>query len=82
MRLSLLRIPALLFVLGAFFGIACAGTAFAVQTHMANARGDLNSALNQLNMAEADKAGHRANAIGLVQQAIAQVNLGIQAGAR
>ncbi|HTU83346.1 MAG TPA: hypothetical protein VMF61_14525 [Candidatus Acidoferrales bacterium] len=82
MRLTGLRLTALIFALGLVFGLACAGTAFAVQSHMVNARGDLNSALNQLDAAEADKAGHRANAIKLVQEAIQQVNLGISAGAR
>ena len=76
------RFAILLFVFGMLFGVVCAGTAFAVQTHMVNARGNLNAALNQLNAATPDKGGHRANAINLVQQAIQQVNLGIQAGAQ
>ena len=37
-------------------------------------------AVNELNQAEHDKGGHRENAVGLVQQAINQVNLGIAAG--
>ena len=82
MRLSGFRLTALIFALGAIFGLACAGTAYAVQTHMMNARYDLNSALSQLNAAEADKAGHRVQAINLVESAIHQVNLGIDAGAR
>jgi hypothetical protein len=45
-----------------------AGTAFAFQEHM-------------LRQAEPDKGGHRDAAINLTQQAIDQVNLGIQYGA-
>jgi hypothetical protein len=65
-----------------FFAVVGAGTALAVQSHMVNARGDLQAALNQLNMAVPDKAGHRVNAINLVNQAIGQVNAGIAAGAQ
>lgn len=63
-------------------GMAVAGTAFAVQTHMVNARADLNSAHYQLSIALADKAGHREKAMNLVEEAIAEVNAGIEAGAR
>jgi hypothetical protein len=63
-------------------GVLSAGAAFAVQGHMVNARADLYAARNQLNMALADKAGHRVNAINLIDEAIGQVNAGIQAGAR
>ena len=48
---------------------------------MHNAKTNLQGALDQLNAATADKGGHRANAIKLVNQAIDEVNLGIQAGA-
>jgi hypothetical protein len=61
------------------FAAIGAGTALAVQSHMVNARADLNSALTQLNQATPDKAGHRVNAINLVKQAIGQVNAGISA---
>jgi hypothetical protein len=40
------------------------------------AQNQLRFALNQLNMAMADKAGHRAQAITLVKQAMTQVSLG------
>jgi hypothetical protein len=63
------------------FGVFGAGTAYAVQTHMFTARDDLQQAQSELQQALADKDGHRVNAINLVQQAIDQVNLGIQAGA-
>lgn len=57
-----------------------AGNALAYQSHMWNAKADLQQSLRQLNMAKSDKAGHRVQAINLVNQAIVQVNLGIQAG--
>lgn len=59
-----------------------AGVALADQTHMTNALNDLNSAQSELQAAQPDKAGHRVAAISLVDQAINQVNLGIQAGAQ
>jgi hypothetical protein len=62
------------------FGMLGAGTAYAFQEHMFNARNDLQQAVNELNQAEHDKGGHRQAAVGLVQQAIDQVNMGITAG--
>jgi hypothetical protein len=56
------------------------GLASADQWRMFDARDSLQNALNFLNAAEADKGGHRVTAINLVQQAIDQVNQGIQAG--
>jgi hypothetical protein len=64
------------------FSFLGAGTAYAVQTHMFNARDDLNNAVNELNIAIPDKGGHRVTAINLVNQAIGEVNAGIQAGAQ
>ena len=71
-------------VLGAMLlGSVVTGTAVAAyQGHMVAAQNQLGFALNQLNMAVADKGGHRAQAISLVKQARTQVQLGIQAGAR
>ena len=72
-------------VLGALIlGSVVTGTAVsaAYQGHMYAAQNQLRFALNQLNMAMADKAGHRAQAITLVKQAMTQVSLGIQAGAK
>ncbi len=69
-----------MFVFGLFLGVAVTGTAWAYQTHMHNAMNDLNMAKNQLEMAQADKAGHRVNAINLVNQAIGEVQAGIVAG--
>ncbi|MGF6886503.1 hypothetical protein ABIA39_004723 [Nocardia sp. GAS34] len=82
MRISKLRL-AIATVVGAvaFTGIG-AGTAFAFQGHMVGARGDLQAAQTELQQATPDKAGHRVAAIGMVQQAINEVNAGIQAGAQ
>jgi hypothetical protein len=71
-----------MFVFGLFLGFAVMGTAWAYQTHMHNALNALYTAKNQLNMAMADKGGHRVNAINLVNQAIGEVQAGIAAGAR
>jgi uncharacterized phage infection (PIP) family protein YhgE len=63
-------------------GIALAtlgvGTAHADQPDMYGARNDLQQAINSLRSAQDDKGGHRVNAINLAQQAIDQVNQGIQ----
>jgi len=48
---------------------------------MLNARADLYAANRQLQLAIADKGGHRVNAMNLVEQAIGEVNAGIAAGA-
>jgi hypothetical protein len=68
-------VAALIFA-ATFTGIG-ATVAMASQPHMVNARNYLNSALAQLNAAVPDKGGHRNNAISLVNQAIQQVNAGI-----
>lgn len=64
------------------FSLLGAGTAYAVQTHMFNARDDLQNALSELQQAIPDKGGHRVSAIDLVNQAIDQVNQGVQFGAQ
>ncbi len=66
---------------GGAIGAAVTVPVMAYQVHMQNALSDLRGAANQLNMAQPDKAGHRVNAISLVQQAIQQVQAGIAAGA-
>ena len=66
-------------------GSAGAGTMYFVtneagaeyQPHMRAALGSLQNARGQLLAATADKGGHRAKAIELVDAAINQVNLGI-----
>ncbi|HEY6484802.1 MAG TPA: hypothetical protein VIX83_00265 [Candidatus Cybelea sp.] len=79
MTLSKTRFAAIVLFCAIFFGVIGAGTALAVQTHMVNAKHDLETALNELNSAQANKSGHRVNAINFVKQAINEVNLGIQA---
>ena len=56
---------------------AAIGVAVADQPHMHNALNDLRAARHQLDVAEADKGGHRVTAIGLVDQAITEVQAGI-----
>ena len=73
-----LRLGAYALLFALFFAALGAGTALAVQSHMVNARTHLQAALGELQQAAADKGGHRQNAINLVNQAIEQVNLGIQ----
>ena len=61
---------------GAIIGGAL--VAMADQPHMQNALRALENARYQLQEAVADKGGHRANAIRLVDQAIEETKLGIQ----
>jgi hypothetical protein len=56
------------------------GAVFAYQGHMYSALSELRSASYQLNAAVSDKRGHRVAAIGLVNRAIYQVQLGIHDG--
>jgi hypothetical protein len=58
-------------------GVVAIAAAVPDQPFMKAARGDLNTARNQLQQATPDKGGHRLNAIGLVNRAIAEVNDGI-----
>ncbi len=53
---------------------------YAAQPHMRAALGDLNSAASELQQAVPDKAGHRVNAMNLVNQAIGEVKAGMRAG--
>ena len=60
-----------------------AGDSFAVspdQPHMQAALDNLKNARNNLVQATADKGGHRANALKLIDRAIDEVNRGIAAG--
>ena len=59
------------------FGVVAIAAAVPDQPFMRAARGDLNTARNQLQQATPDKGGHRIKAIGLVNSAIAEVNAGI-----
>jgi len=75
---SKLKLGALALLFAILFGFVGAGTVLAAQSHMAAARSYLNSALNELYAAPANKGGHRANAINYIRQAIDEVNLGIK----
>jgi hypothetical protein len=57
-----------------------AGYATAQQPHMQNALNFLQSARAELNMAERNKGGHLPIALTRIDEAIYQVQLGIQAG--
>ena len=48
------------------------------QPHMDQALGHLHAAQSELEKAEADKGGHRANALKLTRDAIAEVQRGIE----
>jgi hypothetical protein len=63
----------------ALTSFAC-GYVVAAQPHMMNALGALQSARSELQVAEHNKGGHRANAIRLVNEAIGEVQAGIAAG--
>ena len=66
------------FVLG-LVSISFIATANPGQPNMQAALGDLRAARASLQKAVPDKAGHRNKAIGLVDQAIAQVQAGMAA---
>jgi hypothetical protein len=63
-------------VVGALAISACTGYAMD-QPHMQNALNSLQMARSELQVAMTDKGGHRARALGLVNQAIVQVQEGI-----
>lgn len=56
------------------------GCVVAAQPHMYNALGALQNARSELQIAARDKAGHRVNALRLVDEAIGEVQAGIAAG--
>jgi hypothetical protein len=56
------------------------GLAVAAQPHMDNALASLQTARSELQVAEANKGGHRVNAIRLIDQAMGEVRAGIAAG--
>jgi hypothetical protein len=70
-------------VLVSVFGMAAtfaAGYAVAAQPHMQAALRALQNARAELEAALPDKAGHRVNAISLVESAISETRAGIVAG--
>ena len=64
--------------------LACGGGAVAVrpaaadQPHMESARDHIQAAHGELEHAEANKGGHRERAIALLDQALGEVNAGIE----
>ena len=56
------------------------GCVVAAQPHMQNALAALQSARAELQVAEANKGGHRVTAIRLVNEAISEVQAGIAVG--
>ncbi len=56
------------------------GCVVAAQPHMSNALAALQNAKSELQVAEANKGGHRVNALRLVNEAIGEVQAGIAAG--
>ena len=74
MRRSVVRVALLTLVLAVGF---IAGQLSAAQPQMQAALRHLRSAKADLNRATTDKGGHRAKAIELVEQAIAEVERGI-----
>jgi hypothetical protein len=67
------------FVLGFIVSAGFIASANAGQPNMEAALSDLRAARASLEKAEANKGGHRANAIGLIDQAIAEVKAGMAA---
>jgi len=60
-------------------GLAFAAGTYAAQPHMDNALAALQTAKSELQAAEANKGGHRVNAMRLIDQAMAEVRAGIAA---
>ena len=56
-----------------------AGVVTGAQPHMVNALGALQTAKSELQAAQANKGGHRLKAIDLVNQAISEVQAGMEA---
>jgi hypothetical protein len=55
-----------------------AGRAHAAQSHMVAARNHLRAARHNLELALPDKGGHRERAIGIIDNAIGEVDAGIE----
>jgi len=72
------RIVAALFLAVMLIAGFVAGRAHAAQPHMRAALDHLRNARTELNAAMADKGGHRANAIRIVNDAISEVEAGIE----
>jgi hypothetical protein len=76
-RRRLVGIAAVAIVAAVSFACGCV---VAAQPHMSNALAALQNAKSELQVAEANKGGHRVNALRLVNEAIGEVQAGIAAG--
>jgi hypothetical protein len=76
-RRRLVGIAAVLIIVAVSFAGGCV---VAAQPRMQNALGALQNARSELQMAESNKAGHRVNALRLVNEAIVEVQAGVAAG--
>lgn len=72
------RVVTTLLLSGALLGGFLVGRASADQPHMQAALEHLRAAKTELQVAEADKGGHRVKAIAFVNDAIVQVEKGIE----
>jgi hypothetical protein len=77
------KLIAIASTLGMMLSLAChasvaVNSASAEQPHMQSARDHLQAAKAELQAADPNKGGHRENAMGLCDQAIAEVNAGIE----
>jgi hypothetical protein len=71
------KLVSILFVI-TFVASIFAGHAHAAQSHMLAARNHLRAARHQLEMALADKGGHRERAISIIDNALGEVNAGME----
>ena len=78
MQISKFKLAVAGVITAASFTVFGAGAAYAWQPHMVSARDHLGAALNELQIAEADKGGHREIAIARTREALDQTNAGIQ----
>jgi len=76
-RRRLIFVASAAILLGVGFSAGCV---IAAQPHMNNALHALENAQAQLQEASSDKAGHRANALRLINEAVGEVQAGIAAG--
>lgn len=74
MRRRLITVALLVLTIFAGYLVGCASTG---QPHMNAALDELRSAKSELDSANSDKGGHRVKAIELVNEAIAEVEAGI-----
>ena len=74
-----MKIKSALIATTAAVGMFAAGFVVGAQPHMQNALASLQNAKAELQAADHNKGGHRAKAIGLIEQAINQVQMGMAA---